>query len=202
MARNAEGAQQMTWLDWGPLTATVIASLLVAVIVLAIRITVMQRVQSRRQRENRQETERLKAMIAAYRALAGSFSPAQPGDRQAQEEALADLVLFGTPRQVELAATCARALAIGALPETDALVRDLRADIRDQLGLDPIPTRVELPASGPGRMPRRGDGEGRAGGSGSGGSGGGGGGGGAGMAGVGGVGIGIAAADSSGDRGA
>lgn len=193
----------MSVFEWGPLSATVIASLVVAVVLLAIRITVMQRVQSRRQRENRQETERLKAMIAAYRALAGSFSPALPGDRQAQEEALADLVLFGTPRQVELAAACARALAIGTIPETDALVRDLRADIRDQLGLDPIPARVELPASGPGRTPRRGDGEGRGGGGAGGGNGGGGGGGGgAGMAGVGGMGIGIAAADSNGDRGA
>lgn len=187
----------MDWIEWGPLPATVIASLVLAVVLLAIRITVMQRVQSKRQRENRQETERLKAMVNAYRALAGSFSPAQPGDRQAVEEALADLVLFGTPAQVELAAVGARSLVLGAPLETEALVRELRADIRQQLGLDPLPARLELPASGPGRAPRagRGDGEGRGGGGASGV-----GGGGAGAMGAGGIGIGLATADDGRDR--
>ena len=191
----------MALLEWGPLPATVIASLVVAVVLLAIRITLLQRVQQKRQRENRQETERLKALVAAYRALAGSFSPALPGDRQAIEEALADLVLFGTPAQVERAAACARALVLGAPLDTAELARDLRADIRQQLGLDPLPARLDLPASGPGRAPRggRGDGEGRGGGGG-GGAGGAGMGGGAGAMGVGGLGIGLAAAEGGGER--
>ena len=43
--------------DLGPLPLTIIASLVVAVVLLAIRITVLQRMQQQRQRENRQETE-------------------------------------------------------------------------------------------------------------------------------------------------
>lgn len=43
---------------------------LLAPVLLAIRTFVMQRVQQQRQRENRQETERLKSMVTAYRSLA------------------------------------------------------------------------------------------------------------------------------------
>lgn len=59
--------------DLGPLPLSIIASLVVAVVLLAIRIFVMQRMQQRRQRENRQETERLKSLVAAYRSLAVRF---------------------------------------------------------------------------------------------------------------------------------
>jgi hypothetical protein len=51
----------------GPLWLTLIASLVIAFVLLAIRIVVMQRVQQRRQRESRQETERLKSVIAWVR---------------------------------------------------------------------------------------------------------------------------------------
>src|SRR4029078_11005496 len=40
----------------------------------AIRLLVMQRVQRRRERENRQINERLKTLIAAYKTLGGSFT--------------------------------------------------------------------------------------------------------------------------------
>lgn len=189
----------MRLIPLGPLALTIIASLVVAVVLLAVRVVVMQRVQSRRQRENRQETERLRSMVAAYRSLAGSFSPALEGDRGVLEEALADIVLFGSLTQVEMAARCARALAAGEPVETQALVESLRADLRVQLGLEPIPDTLRLPPSGPGRGTRgagRGDGEGRgnrmggAGGAGGGGFGGGIGGAAAGASGLG-VGLGI-----------
>jgi hypothetical protein len=79
--------------DLGPLPLSIIASLVVAVDLLAIRIFVMQRMQQQRQRENRQETERLKSLVAAYRSLAGSFSPATGEHRSQIEEALDDIVL-------------------------------------------------------------------------------------------------------------
>ena len=50
----------------GPLPLSIIASLVVAIVLLALRIFVMQRIQTQRQRENRQETERLKSLVAAY----------------------------------------------------------------------------------------------------------------------------------------
>jgi uncharacterized membrane protein YgcG len=147
----------MRLIDLGPLPLTVIVSLLVAVILLGIRVYVMQRVQSRRQRENRQETERLKSLVAAYRALAGSFTPAQPDQLPQVEEAFSDIILFGSLYQIELVAQCILALKTGQPVDYQLLVNDLRADLRRQLGLDPLPDTLNLPASGPSRLPRKND---------------------------------------------
>lgn len=182
--------------DLGPLPLSIIASLVVAVALLAVRIFVMQRVQQRRQRENRQETERLKSLVAAYRSLAGSFTPAT-GDQRAQlEEALADVVLFGSIRQVDLAAGCARDLMAGGQVQYQPLIDDLRSDLRTQLGLEPIPARITLPAAGPARTSRPARPEGGGTGNRAGGGGGGGGGFGGGAAGAGGLSAGLIAADS------
>ncbi|HMN82975.1 MAG TPA: preprotein translocase subunit YajC [Burkholderiaceae bacterium] len=181
--------------DLGPLPLSIIASLVVAVVLLAVRIFVMQRVQQRRQRENRQETERLKSLVAAYRSLAGSFTPAT-GDQRAQlEEALADVILFGSIRQVGLAAGCARELMAGGQVQYQPLIDDLRSDLRTQLGLEPIPARITLPAAGPARTSRPARPEGGGAGNRAGGGGGGGGFGG-GAAGAGGLSAGLIAADS------
>ena len=111
------------------------------------------------------------------------------------EEALADVVLFGSIRQVELAAACATALTQGEEVLYQPLIDALRSDLRTQLGLEPIPATLALPPAGPG-SPARVRGEGSAG-TGRGAAGGGAGGGGAGgAAGAGGVGAGLIAADA------
>lgn len=179
--------------DLGPLPLSIIASLVVAVFLLAIRIFVMQRMQQQRQRENRQETERLKSLVAAYRSLAGSFSPATGEHRSQIEEALGDIVLFGSIRQVELAAGYAMAVTRAEPVDYQPLINELRSDLRTQLGLEPIPKSLEFPASGPSRTVRSGRTEG----GGAGRAGGGGGGGGlGGAAGAGGLGAGMMAADA------
>jgi uncharacterized membrane protein YgcG len=180
----------MRSIDMGALPLTVIVSLTVAIFLLAIRIFVMQRVQTRRQRENRQETERLKSLVAAYRTMAGSFSPAEAGDREQLEAALSDIILFGSLRQVELASACARALTTGVPVDHQELIADLRSTLRDQLGLDAIPETIDIPAAGP--APARMNGEGARGRGGRGGGGMGGGGMGGGGTGVG-VGVGLGA---------
>lgn len=188
----------MPLINSGPLALTLIASLSVAVVLLVLRITVMQRIQRKRQRENRQETERLKSLVAAYRSLAGSFSPANSGDTSQIEETLSDVVLFGSLRQVELASRCIGAIKRGELPDCQFLIEELRADIRVQLGLDRIPPDLHLPPSGPGRQSRheRGERDGSSRGSGNRGGGGGGGGGSAAI-GAGGLGAGLMASDSA-----
>ena len=176
----------------GASSLPIIISLVVAIVLLAIRIFVMQRVQSKRQRENRQETERLKSLVAAYRSLAGSFSPATGEQSTQMEESLSDIVLFGSVEQVRMAAQCAMALKRNEAVDYQPLADSLRSDLRTQLGLGPIPDDIELPDSGPSRSAKngRGEGEGRNGGgaAGRGGNAGGGGGGGIGGAiGLGGV---------------
>lgn len=191
----------MGFTEIGALPLSILVSVLVAVLLLLMRVFVMHRVQQRRQRENRQETERLKSLVAAYRSLAGSFTPANAEHRGQIEETLSDIVLFGSIRQVELAADCARRLTRGEPVSYQALIDDLRSELRTQLGLEPIPASLSLPPSGPGR-PRDGkegkDGEGRGGG---GGGGAGGGGTGLGIGAAGGVGAGLIAGEAIDGRG-
>lgn len=148
--------------DIGALPLTLIASLVIAVILLAIRVFVMQRVQQKRQRENRQESERLKSLVAAYRSLAGSFTPARQDHTPQLEETLADIILFGTIAQVELAVACANGLKNEEYVDFQPLIKSLRADLRTQLGLEQLPSHLVMPASGPARLSRasRGDDEG------------------------------------------
>jgi uncharacterized membrane protein YgcG len=189
----------------GPLWITLIASLVIAVVLLGIRVFVMQRVQQKRQRENRQETERLKFLVAAYRALAGSFSPAVEEHNTLIEETLADIVLFGSIEQVKLAVKCVQQLKANEYVDYQPLIHSLRLDLRLQLGLAPIPSHLLLPASGPSQSPRsnRGDSENTKGGEARGGNAGQGGGGGAaaggGMA-VGSLGAGMMASEASAER--
>ena len=192
--------------SWQTLVSTLLGLVLVSVMAVGVRLLVMQTVQQRRERENRQINERLKTLIAAYKTLGGSFTgqlsvdprhlrelrqlapDADAGSerarrmRDAVEAALSDVILLGTDDQVRLAAHAAQEMASGRPVETAALVASLRDFIRDVLELDPIPAALAIPKQGPlrslgGREKAGGDaGKGGAGG-GSGGMGGGGGGG-------------------------
>jgi hypothetical protein len=59
--------------SWQGVLSTLTALVIVTVIAVGIRLLVMQRVQNRRERQNRQINERLKTLIAAYKTLGGSF---------------------------------------------------------------------------------------------------------------------------------
>ena len=190
---------------WQNLVSTLLGLVLVSVVAVGVRLLVMQTVQQRRERENRQINERLKTLIAAYKTLGGSFTgqlavdprhlrelrqlapDANAGSerarrvRDAVEAALSDVILLGTEDQVRLAAHAADEMVAGRPVETAALVASLRGFIRDVLELEPIPAAVAIPKQGPLRsLGSRGDkgGESKGGSGGGGGMGGGGSGGG------------------------
>lgn len=56
------------------LLTTLIGMVVVTFVMVAIRLMIMQMVQQRRERENRQINERLRTLIAAYKVLGGSFT--------------------------------------------------------------------------------------------------------------------------------
>lgn len=60
--------------SWQAILSTLIGLVLITLIGVGIRLLVMQTVQQRRERENRQINERLRTLIAAYKTLGGSFS--------------------------------------------------------------------------------------------------------------------------------
>lgn len=176
--------------SWQGLLTTLAGLALITVIGVGIRLLVMQTVQERRARENRQINERLRTLIAAYKVLGGSFTGALDVDprhlrdlraqardagsgrfddgsdrprriRDAVEAALSDIILLGTDEQVRLAVQAATELAAGRPIRTDALVVSLRDFIRSVLDLEPIPPSLSIPKQGPARpVASKGKGEG------------------------------------------
>jgi heme exporter protein D len=160
--------------SWQTLLLSFVGIAVVTVIGVAIRLLVMQTVQQRRDRENRQINERLRTLIAAYKALGGSFTGSLEVDprhkrdlkgaaekeggerarriRDTVEAALSDIILLGTEEQVRLAAYAASQLVSGRTVETAELVVSLRNFIREALDLAPIPTGLSIPRQGPTRI--------------------------------------------------
>ncbi|MET0280270.1 MAG: hypothetical protein ABW278_03985 [Steroidobacteraceae bacterium] len=168
--------------SWSALLSTLLGLVLITIVMVGIRLMVMQTVQARRERDNRQVNERLKTLIAAYKTLGGSFTgelavdpthlrdlqrraPAQPGSgegaassersrriRDAVEGALSDVILLGTEEQVKLAAHAAADLVAGRPTRTDQLVVSLRDFIRKVLDLEAVPRDLPIPVQGPARQ--------------------------------------------------
>ncbi len=160
--------------SWQGVLSTILGLALITLLGVGIRLLLMQTVQQRRERENRQINERLRTLIAAYKTLGGSFTgdlavdPAHLRDLQRQgvefnstdrsrrirdavEAALSDIVLLGTEEQVRLAANAAAELVAGRPVHTHELVVSLRAFIREVLDLDAIPSTLVIPNQGPAR---------------------------------------------------
>ncbi len=207
--------------SWQTLLSTLFGMAVVTLIAVGLRLVVMQTIQRKRERENRQINERLRTLIAAYKTLGGSFTgdlavdpthlrdivaTAESSDRRrrirdAVEAALSDIILLGTAEQVRLAVAAAKDLVGGRPVETAALVVALRIFIREALDLEPL-AELDVPKQGPSR-PASSQGKGRAqgagegAGGGGGGKGGAGGGGGGGAGGGGGMGLGGTTVDAS-----
>ncbi len=165
--------------SWQGALTTLLGLALVSLVAVSIRLLIMQTVQQRRERANRQINERLKTLIAAYKTLGGSFTgnlsvdpshlrelhAAEAGNAQAEpagagsdrrrrvrdavEAALSDVMLLGTPEQVRLAVQAANDMVAGRDVETAALVVSLRTFIREVLDLDAVPAGISIPKQGP-----------------------------------------------------
>lgn len=60
--------------SWQGVLTTLLGLVVFTLVAVGIRLLIMQRVQMRRERQNRQINERLKTLIAAYKVLGGSFT--------------------------------------------------------------------------------------------------------------------------------
>lgn len=174
--------------SWQGVLSTLAGLVLITLLGVGIRLLVMQTLQQRRERENRQINERLRTLMAAYKTLGGSFTGelgvdpahlrdlrqraheegiAEPGSdrarriRDAVEAALSDILLLGTDEQVRLAARAASELAQGRPVHTHELVTSLRDFVREALDLAPVPADLEIPRQGPTRPAGSGGGSGK-----------------------------------------
>lgn len=85
--------------SWQSILSTILGVALFALIGIGIRLLMMVLIQQRRERMNRQINERLKALIAAYKTLGGSFTgslevdPSHLRDIRARQRAAAEAAL-------------------------------------------------------------------------------------------------------------
>jgi heme exporter protein D len=99
--------------SWQGVLSTLLGLVVFTLVAVGIRLLVMQRVQQRRERQNRQINERLKTLIAAYKTLGGSFT----GNLGVDPSHLRELRLRAAAAQ---AAVDAAQGGVGAVPQEDA----------------------------------------------------------------------------------
>nr|WP_295382828.1 hypothetical protein [Pseudoxanthomonas sp.] len=118
--------------SWQTVLSTLLGLAVITLIGVGIRLLVMQTIQQRRERENRQINERLRTLIAAYKTLGGSFTghlavdPTHLRDlkmRQAREPAGEDDVAIGSERSRRIRDAVEAALSDIILLGTDEQVR-------------------------------------------------------------------------------
>jgi uncharacterized membrane protein YgcG len=137
--------------SWQAILASIAAILLITVIGMGIRLLMMMTIQQRRERQNRQINERLKALIAAYKVLGGSFtgtlavSPLHARDLRraveeasAAEEGAAGSARSGSERSRRIRDAVEAALSDIVLFGTEAQVELAAAAMRDMVAGRPV----------------------------------------------------------------
>jgi uncharacterized membrane protein YgcG len=159
--------------SWQGVFNTLLGLAVFTLLGVGVRVLMMQTIQQRRERMNRQINERLRTLIAAYKTLGGSFTGQltvnpthlrelrEQGEeggsdrarriRDAVEASLADIILLGTEEHVRLAGQAASDMAAGRPIHTAELAVSLRNFIRTALDLAPVPQDVTIPLQGPTR---------------------------------------------------
>ncbi len=120
----------MDWQLLTPLAAAVVGGFVVHVLT------------GRRGRTNKRREQRIGYLIEAYRRLESCALRHGPFDALKLESAVADIQLFGSPRQVQLVQEFAAEFAAQRGASLDALLRELRCNLRVELKLESVPDRI------------------------------------------------------------
>ena len=115
--------------SWPAMLSTLFGLAVITLIGVGIRLLVMQTVQQRRERENRQINERLRTLIAAYKTLGGSFT----GNLAVDPSHLADLRHAGAAPVDDALAPAALERVIGRDPGGSDRSRRIRDAVETAL---------------------------------------------------------------------
>lgn len=120
-----------------PLIQVVVSALVaLLVVVLAHAFTLW------RDRQNRRQEQRIDYLVSVYRAFSkANHHPRLYEVAEELEQAVADVQLFGTPKQVALAQQFATELGSMQTASMDDLLLELRNSLRAELGAAPLSGR-------------------------------------------------------------
>jgi hypothetical protein len=125
----------------GPVLAAFIAAFIAALIAI-LSWFVAHRLTASRDRENKRREQRIGYLIEAYRRLELCAHRGNHLEFSKIESAVADIQLFGTTQQVKLVQTLTSEFASGGSASMDALLQDLRRDLRAELMLEVVPDKI------------------------------------------------------------
>jgi hypothetical protein len=121
------------------MTLDLMVPLLITAVVAVVGWYAAHRLSAKRDRANKRRELRVQYLIEAYRRLEHvSNRPIDPEATTDFEQAIADIQLFGTPRQVSLSREFAVQFARVGTHPLDPLLNDLRNTLRTELDLEPI----------------------------------------------------------------
>lgn len=98
---------------------------------------------TRRDVANNRREQRIGYLVAAFRALAKANNHPRLHEVASDvEQAVADIQLFGTSKQIDLVQRFATDLGTKQSADMDALLLELRNSLRAELGAESVPGRV------------------------------------------------------------
>lgn len=116
--------------SWQTTLSALLGLIVVTLVMVGIRLIIMQSVQQRRERENRQINERLRTLIAAYKTLGGSFT----GDLAVDPTHLRDFHVRAAkslPIETESALDAVTSTAAIEVGPSETTASDRRRRVRD-----------------------------------------------------------------------
>jgi hypothetical protein len=122
-----------------------ILAAVIGAVVIVLGWRVAHRQEMERARANEKRRQRIEYLIQAYRRLEAASNRSDPkNDLSGLESAIADVQLFGSARQVELAQQFATHFAGEGAASLDTLLQELRRDLRSELDLEPVPAPLKF----------------------------------------------------------
>lgn len=112
-----------------------------------------------RDHANKRHDTRVQYLMEAWRRLESASNRSDDSRSGDLEAAIADIQLFGNPRQIELAQKFVGDFADTGRANLDELLNDLRQDLRKELRLETVPKNMKylriIPNSNQDRQDRR-----------------------------------------------
>ena len=118
-----------------------------ALIVLLSTITgwiIIHLLERRRDELNKKQAIRINFLIESWRLLESASNRENNDLNHNIETAIADIQLFGSPKQIELAQNMAEQLATSGTGESLELLKELRADLRKSVNLEKVPAKFRF----------------------------------------------------------
>jgi hypothetical protein len=116
--------------------------LLITVVVAFLGAWMGHAFEASRDRKNKRRDQRITYLIEAYRQLEFVSNRPSLDDAKPIESAIADIQLFGSPSQVRLTQAFVVEFAANKSASLDTILEELRNDLRTELQLGKVPSKL------------------------------------------------------------